>query len=232
MYSGYINVMFSKQFFRYSQVPIKVYKSSSAECDKRGIMVEFKRALWRAFLDFKTLLLGAVISIIPIVNFALYGFALECARKPGRHLPGWRHFGSFWVRGLLAVIIMLLYLLPAGVLFYIALFVENDLPFFIGAVVLGIVGYYFLPMAWASFAHGGFSDAFGGKSFKLTFTGKYFAVWLALLVVLFLIALLLNVISLLLSFTIVGPFIIAGFSAYLLSVFAFTIYGELYQELI
>jgi len=197
-------------------------------------MVEWKDSLFRAFSDWKTLLLGLIISIVPVLNFATYGFGLNCARKPyDRKLPSFRQFGGLWVQGLLSVIIMVLYSLPALIVFGIGYLTDQyDTLILIIAGIFAVVAYYFLPMAWMKFAYGKFGGAFrlgaiAGKCFSL----KYFGAWLLLSILTFIIAVLLNFIAILLSFTIVGPFIIMGFLAFWLAVFGFTIYGQLYEEL-
>ncbi len=197
-------------------------------------MVKFKQALWRPFSDVRTLLLGVIISIIPVVNLATYGFGLACARKPyDEKLPGWKNFQSLWIEGLLATLIMILYLLPAIAVFSIGFFTDAyDIPILIATVILAIISYYLLPIAWVLFAHGRFKDAFTfGEMAGLCFHIKYFSVWLGVLVVSFIIAFVLNLLAALLSFTYVGPFIIIGFTAFWLVAFVFSIYGQLYQEL-
>jgi len=198
-------------------------------------MVEWKNAIFRVFSGWKTLLLGIIISIVPILNFATYGFALECARKPyDKKLPSWRRFGTLWVQGLLAIIIMVLYALPAAIaaLFSFAVPEENAVFIFIIAGILGLLAYYFLPMAWLAYALGDFRAAFDfGHVMRKCLRLKYVGVWLVVLIVSFIIALVLNFLSFAIAITIIGPFIIAGVIGFWLSVFAFTIYGQLYEEL-
>ena len=70
-------------------------------------------------------LLGSIISIIPILNFAALGYSLDVIRNvsEGREtpLPEWGNdFGGYFVRGLMFLVIALIYLLPViilGILF-------------------------------------------------------------------------------------------------------------------
>jgi len=62
-------------------------------------------------------LLGSVLSLVPILNFAAVGYSMDVVWNVhgGREvpLPEWGDdFGQRWVRGLLAVLIQLIYLLP------------------------------------------------------------------------------------------------------------------------
>jgi len=63
-------------------------------------------------------LLGSVISFVPILNFAAIGYALNTERNiyEGREtpLPEWgENFGDYFVRGLFGVVIQFIYALPA-----------------------------------------------------------------------------------------------------------------------
>jgi len=197
-------------------------------------MVEWKNAVFRVFSGWKTVLLGIIISIVPVLNFATYGFGLNCARKPyDKRAPAWSRFGSLWVEGLLAIIIILLYLLPAIILLLWGLLAEEfALWQMISIGILGVIAYYFLPMAWLEFANNGFGAAFKfSKIVKLCFHGKYFGAWLLLFILVTCIGLVLNLLALLLAITVVLPVILGGFAAFWLTVFSFTVYGQLYEEL-
>ncbi len=69
-----------------------------------------------------------------IIGFILYGYGLECARSAMDNnfsLPEWKDFGRLFVKGLVGSIIVLIYLLPAIVLFAV-LFVLFALPSMMG----------------------------------------------------------------------------------------------------
>ena len=61
-------------------------------------------------------LIGAVVSAIPIVNFAASGYAIDVMQNTiqdeTRPLPTWDDFGRFFVRGLKWLVGLLLYLVP------------------------------------------------------------------------------------------------------------------------
>jgi len=71
----------------------------------------FEDAKW-----FTKLLLGAVISIVPILNFAFVGYTTEIIRRVSRNDPeplaDWDDFGKKFVDGLILVIAGLIYSIP------------------------------------------------------------------------------------------------------------------------
>ena len=64
----------------------------------------------------KKLLIGAVVNLVPIVNFATMGYALEAAKNAidgqDTPLPDWANFGEQFVKGLLAFLASLIYYVP------------------------------------------------------------------------------------------------------------------------
>ena len=78
----------------------------------RGIGAPFKDQAWAT-----KALIGGVWAVVPFTGFALTGFYLDYIRNTahGREtpLPDWGLFGRFWVRGFLASIAIMVYLLPA-----------------------------------------------------------------------------------------------------------------------
>lgn len=81
--------------------------------------MEFGKALTYPFEDeewVQKLLIGAVVGLVPIVNFALYGWGITIIKnvKDGKEqpLPAWDDFGGFFMKGLLAVVAGIIYQLP------------------------------------------------------------------------------------------------------------------------
>jgi len=62
------------------------------------------------------LLIAAVISLVPIVNFAIVGWMVEIAKRVMDHeleeLPGWDNFGKKWMGGLYYTVAGFIYALP------------------------------------------------------------------------------------------------------------------------
>jgi Protein of unknown function (DUF4013) len=69
---------------------------------------------------FSKLLIGALISIVPVVNFAWGGYTCEIIRRVSRQDPeplaGWDEFGEKFVQGLVLVIAGFIYSLPIIIL--------------------------------------------------------------------------------------------------------------------
>ena len=64
----------------------------------------------------KKVLIGGLVGIIPIVNFATYGYMLTVMKNIAdgqpNPLPEWSEFGAFFMKGLYAFIGILVYILP------------------------------------------------------------------------------------------------------------------------
>jgi hypothetical protein len=62
------------------------------------------------------ILIGGIVFLIPIVNFAAYGYMLQVGRNVmqdnPRPLPGWSDFGDHFMRGLYYIVISLVYAIP------------------------------------------------------------------------------------------------------------------------
>lgn len=62
------------------------------------------------------ILIGAAVSLVPILNLALYGYALDVLKRvylgADLPLPEWDDFGDYFVRGLLVTIGILIWQLP------------------------------------------------------------------------------------------------------------------------
>lgn len=85
--------------------------------------MDFGKAFSFVFDDdewLKKLVIGGIILLIPIVDFAILGWMLEIGRRVARGdaevLPGWDDFGTYFVRGLKAFVVALVYVLPIIIL--------------------------------------------------------------------------------------------------------------------
>ena len=171
-------------------------------------MEHLKNAIKRPFTDFKKLIIGILLSILPVVNFMALGYQVRCAKTAGK-LPEWNKFGNLFVTGLLAGIIMLIYVLPGAIIFGVTLFaaVAASLPGLqeltseggvelltsalasinfgplIGVMLLGLVVLFLGGLFGASAVirysqRLNFSDGFSGEVFRKAFTGKFFWTWI------------------------------------------------------
>jgi len=85
-------------------------------------MVDWNVSIKKPFLDIKNLLIGIVLSILPIISWFATGYALECSGLTKKKIsldksPEWSDWGNLFVRGLLATVISIIYFLPALLLF-------------------------------------------------------------------------------------------------------------------
>lgn len=68
----------------------------------------------------KKILIGGIVSLVPIVNFAAMGYVVEVIRnvRDGRPtpLPEWDQFGQMWMSGLWLFLIFLVYSIPIIIL--------------------------------------------------------------------------------------------------------------------
>jgi len=81
--------------------------------------VDFVKALKRPFSDTKSFLIGALLGIIPIVNFTVIGYTLTSTGFTKEEvkrdsLPEWKNYGDLFMKGLVAVVIGIILFLPAA----------------------------------------------------------------------------------------------------------------------
>ncbi len=208
-------------------------------------MVDYKEAFKRPFTNVLKLIIGIILSIIPIVNFIATGYHLECAKTAFTkkfRLPDWKNFGKLFLNGFLAVVISLIYLIPVIIIlliFGISIMKDwfqggltsptqliNILADFRGIIFVGfllfILAAYIIPMALVGFIEDGkFGDAFSKSIFKKAFTGKYFVVWI-------LMGLYTIILGLILGFI---PFVGGSIAGFITSLTSFTAIGEVYKKI-
>ena len=78
---------------------------------ERSVKYVFEDEEW-----LQKMLIGAVVNIVPIVNFAAVGYGMQAARNSidgqDTPLPEWSDFGQQFVKGLMAFVGALIYFLP------------------------------------------------------------------------------------------------------------------------
>jgi len=202
-------------------------------------------AVKRPFGDIKTLLIGTVVSLIPIVSLITVGYYLETGKATiNRNYKAleFKQVGDMFVKGLLAGIIGLAYLLPAIIVGFSSLLTiadavfTNTLPAFSFsitlaiAIILGIIALYIIPAAVLNYVtKGKLGAAFEFSVIsKKAFNSKYFAAWL----VGGLYNIVLTGIGLLAAFTLpllgipILGIVVAGFVSFLVGVTFYTLIGE------
>ena len=210
-------------------------------------------ALKKPFTDIKKLIIGTVLGIIPVVNFFTMGFALECSglgkNKKSATMPEWDDWGDYFVKGLLAFVVSILYALPGGLVILFGLggaffsmmgkglftgMMSGNMTglfstlatfgpvIFVGGLLL-LLGAYLSPAGILSYLQSrDFGKAFAfGTIFAKAFSGAYFAAWIVGLLMSLVIAIVLGMIP------IVGGMI----GLFVVSVFYYTLLGEAYASL-
>jgi len=86
-------------------------------------MVDYATAFKKPFTDVKKLIIGILLSILPIISWFAMGFAIECSgvgkNKKSKKMPDWDNWGDYFVKGLLSTIIGILYALPAVLILFV-----------------------------------------------------------------------------------------------------------------
>ena len=189
-------------------------------------------------------IVGGVLSIIPIVNFVSSGFAIKTMKtaiEGSPKLPEWENWGDLFVRGLVAAIIAFIYLIPAIIVALAlggpALFSPTTLMqgggFFAalsaiaaGGIVAIAIG-FILPMAIAMYVA---SDSMGA-AFRI---GEVFARIKSVLsdyvvgyIVIVILAIVLGLVSS--AIPVVGG-LISAFASFYVALVAAYIFGTLYAQ--
>ncbi len=165
----------------------------------------FGDAIRRPFQDLKTLIIGIIVMIIPIVNFIGVGYFLECARtgmKKNKKLPEWKDWINLFIKGIGVFVISLIYAIPALIVLaltagatiltggFSALMAGDILALVnmvaslgIGLIITVIVGLVMSIITYAAVMRyaekGSFSSAFELSAIsKKAFTGTFFVAWL------------------------------------------------------
>lgn len=90
-------------------------------------MINYNLSFKKPFSDFRKLLIGIVVNIIPIVNLISYGYILESSDiKKGvqtENMEEWDDLGKYFTKGLLGFIIDIIYAIPALIIGMIAFFI-------------------------------------------------------------------------------------------------------------
>lgn len=145
--------------------------------------------------------LGTLITMVPILNFASQGYALDYTRavayNPAAPLPEWQELGRFWKRGLFAGLAGLVLALPGILLMsmgvvplIVGLITEQDIAILAGAstscLFVAVALLYFLAISifWgAAFTNYAMSEDFGAFfdiariRTKISSDSGYFAAW-------------------------------------------------------
>lgn len=211
-------------------------------------MVDYTRAIKRPFTDFKKLLMGIVLSIIPIVNLVAIGYQLKCAKTAMSKkfvLPEWEDYGDLFVKGLLMIVISGIYmLLPlvilvlaggAAIISYLggaaagmeaagmtAALAGAGIGMGLG-LLLALIISYVLPVAILRYVETNrFGAAFSlGTVFRKAFHLDYLIVWISMILYSTILVAILSLV----------PYIGTLAASFITGVTSMTLFGELYAKL-
>jgi len=208
-------------------------------------MVDYVESVKRPFTDIGKLVLGIVISIIPIVNFMFSGYLLNVAKsamKKDMELPKWENWGTLFVEGLLAFVIGIIYMLPVVVILGGLLLVGGlSVPglitggmlgmagvmaglgiYLVVLVIVGLVLGFLSTVALLTYAETrDFSSAFAFRDIiKKAFTGTYIVGFIITMVIVGVIAFIIGLI----------PFIGQFLSTFIVGTIAYTALAQAYRE--
>ena len=89
------------------------------------MFTKFENAIKRCFMNIRKLIIGIIVSSIPIANpFLLMGYAMEASgigRFKKKELPNWTNLPTMAMNGLIAIFIEFTYYIPAIASFLIAI---------------------------------------------------------------------------------------------------------------
>ncbi len=210
-------------------------------------MTDFAAAIKRPFTNGKILLIGGLLSIVPIANFIPLGYALKAGLKPDAKLPGWVDLGGLLKTGFFAFLGSLLYMLPGligiivSVIAAIGTSISSNSSPSLWTIFLFILSLLYLFVAQyltgAALLHYAAEDRFSAifefkYIFAVAFTKAYLLATLAAFGWSFLLGLLAVFPILILYITIIGPLILQGILNFAISITIFTLYGQIYKEVL
>jgi len=230
-------------------------------------MINYKETFKRPFQDLKKFIIGICILLIPtvlmliisdiifslvmviilipitIITYSVFmGYVLICAKtsiKKNYKLPEWNNWSDLFIKGILSIVISLVYMIPAIIFFFLALrSIPSEIiysttllttplgpgiaPLIIIGIMFLILYIYLIPLAIIKFSeYGIFSHAFDLKKiFKKAFKWKYLGIW-------FLIIIYTIVISLILSLI---PFVGSPIANFITGITMVTAIGQYYSS--
>jgi hypothetical protein len=228
-------------------------------------MVNYIRAFQRPFDDLLKLTIGAVLYMlqIPIVYiiplFLASGYSLVCAKnsiKGDNNLPLWSNFIDMFVKGMLAMVITIIFIIPSilvSVLWKGPDFLNKGLALFrtqlnlldvfgmslVVFIVLFLLALYVLPYALMKFVDKNrFTAAFDLiEIFERSFTPSYFFAWIVCAAYIGVVSLVMGLITMILMFipssllVFALLIVISGYISIITSITVMTIFGEVYRQI-
>lgn len=211
--------------------------------------MRYEEAIRRPFSDYKKLGIGILLNIVPIINFIAMGYAFECAKltlNNKNNLPEWKSFGSLFLKGLIYMLISIIYFVPLLPLIGVGYLVKANLVALVLIIIIGLVYAvgvsYLLPIAIMNYiAKEKFKEAFNfNLIFKKIHTKKYLKIWIAILLISIAASIILGAITGAINYLVslatadttiqlVISFVFDSL-AMIVSIITFTLYAQVYKE--
>jgi len=174
--------------------------------------MDYQQAIKRPFVDLKKFLIGIALITGAITNFFVLGYLLEAVKltlNKKKELPIWQNLDQLFIKGLLSLIIIIIYMIPAMVvaisgiiigvikgLLTVGFLKENviigilegleiSIPLFVIASMLILISAYLFPLALIKYATTwNFKEAFRlNEIIKKAINLKYFSAWIVSLAI-------------------------------------------------
>ncbi len=216
-------------------------------------MVNYLGAINRPFSDWKKLLIGAVIYMIPylqiVTSLFANGYVLVAAKgaiSREKKLPEWTDWAELFVKGLLAAVIWAIYMIPVGILALIFGMAKPMINMMMGRgmalafspnlLIIALVAIalaYIAPYAILLYIdRDSFREAFRLEEvFTRTFTPIYFKAWIIGVFYSVILGLIISSLNNLFSFTVVLPVALNGLYKITAGLTIMTLLGEAFREL-
>ncbi len=205
------------------------------------------------------LLIGMLVSIVPIINFALLGWVIDIMKNVSQRqtepLPEWSNFGEKFVKGLILFVVSLIYSIPMLIVSCPAMFLpfmRGDLSrngqqaatgMFVGTTLLltCIVGIYALllsflmPAIYLNFSRkGNFGACFQlGEIWRIMSKnlGDYIVAWLIIIVVGIAASFIISIVGGVLAFIPCCGWILAWILFGVTTVWILAVFGHLFGQI-
>lgn len=217
----------------------------------------FFDAVKRPFQNLKNLVIGVILMMIPIVNFVVTGYFIQCAKTALRRnyrLPQWTGWGSLFVKGIAAIVITFIYLIPVIIVGLIAAWATMFSLFSsmaltgsfttetllatisaggIGLVVTGVVFIIFALLSMAAIIRYAEKEKFGaafevGAIASKAFTGTFFGMWILAIIYSIIVSI---IVFLIFSFIpYIGSYVGGALASFIVGVTTWTILAEAYAR--
>jgi len=80
-------------------------------------MVKYEISIRKPFTDISKLIIGIIVSMIPLINWIARGFIIESSgfgkTRPSKKMPDWKNWASLFFKGFASIAIAFIYAIPA-----------------------------------------------------------------------------------------------------------------------